>query len=701
VPRDASCDGVDGLLVVLVGVLARVRRVRVGVLAGPARRRAGEVGPLDQRTQEGNMMSSVVVENVTPRPGQLEESTRKAAASIEAEAAGSGKNQSGKSGVAQGAAPPARDFPKSEHVKLADIKLDGENHRLAVMDEAAVRSLADSFQRDGQRQPVELERRADGSLWLTFGHRRYAAARLLKWETIRAEITGELDEVTRVAHRSVENLEREGLNPMEEAMAVSQMAGAVRRAAELKGEKPSSQWVCEQVGNRLGRPAAWVRDRMYLTRFEPTSLAWKYIVEGREVKVWESGRDVKKVVKLPLQHAREIAKLADPVVRDEMAEWALDPNASYRNEEIPIYIERLREKCEELMHSLKTVPWKLDVAFAGAPACSVCPSNSANDINLFEHDGEFDRKQAKEGKCLNKACFERKREEADRVSKAAARKIVKEVAAQPKAEQKKAVDVKALENKAPEIVRADSFAQQATQAIEKKAGKPKARLSQADKAPSAKQLAERDFQRALTERGDKFQDLALQHVVKKPGRLAATWLLTFIRAMITGDKLTPAKVKLIKLTAAPTIAGIAELEKAASNLDRSYLRDWLYDASCDGGEVLEQMLTAWGVELPPKPRLEDFMPKESKYKLGDEVKLPNGKKGVCGSCRGCGCSDGSRCLIAAKSGLNEFCKWADDTHTLCSFCAAKSPKNRKKGAAKAKSAKPKAKAKKAAKRKKK
>ena len=74
------------------------------------------------------------------------------------------------------------DLRRSEILLLppADITADpAKNSRRDPHDAEAVASIAESFRRDGQMQPVLIRKRHDGTAELVAGFRRHAAATLI------------------------------------------------------------------------------------------------------------------------------------------------------------------------------------------------------------------------------------------------------------------------------------------------------------------------------------------------------------------------------------------------------------------------------------------------------------------------------------------------------------------------------------------
>ena len=86
-------------------------------------------------------------------------------------------------------------------------------------DSEALRELAESIRSHGLLQPVLVRRLADGYQLLA-GERRWRAARLAGLERVPALVRDEPDEADRLVLGLIENLQREDLNPIEEAHGI-------------------------------------------------------------------------------------------------------------------------------------------------------------------------------------------------------------------------------------------------------------------------------------------------------------------------------------------------------------------------------------------------------------------------------------------------------------------------------------------------
>ncbi|MFT4820967.1 MAG: ParB family chromosome partitioning protein [Candidatus Pseudothioglobus sp.] len=91
-----------------------------------------------------------------------------------------------------------------------------------VMDDDALQELAASIRAQGLMQPIVLRSVGDQRYEIIAGERRWRAAQLAGMEKIPAVIRDVSDE-SAVAMSLIENIQREDLNPMEEALALQRL----------------------------------------------------------------------------------------------------------------------------------------------------------------------------------------------------------------------------------------------------------------------------------------------------------------------------------------------------------------------------------------------------------------------------------------------------------------------------------------------
>ncbi|MDX2147593.1 MAG: ParB N-terminal domain-containing protein [Planctomycetota bacterium] len=519
----------------------------------------------------------------------------------------------------------------------------GPSDRMARPDDdERIASMARSMNEVGQLQPVMLERLADGRFCRVFGRRRIAAARLLGWTNIRAVVVPPLADNVRRTVVAVENVQRLDLTPAEETLAVDelmqlqalvaakQLGKPLNVAGGLAGkvitsdmilavaQKPAAlkAWcndalldprvrnlAASLVSAMLAKSETWVRDRMYIGRLDET--AKKLVLEG----------------KLPLAHAREIAKVADPAIRSKLAKSFAAGGPESLSDQEPGSLDDLRREVQERVFSLATVPWRLDVPVGPKPACSSCPANSANCPGLFEHGGRVSEEMragqgvgyGKEattktiqqaGVCVDHRCYAEKLRLTEPAIASAAKKLVD---GKPRADVKVAHFVS--DGALGERVR-----------VMRERSKNRGRSTSQSKAAAtreAKARAEREAQYKLAELLEQRCRTAIPTLVaklrEKPGRLALFVLMqeTPLWHKNHYEKPRDSEKKqwrdlLAMLATDPTVDSLVRVE-AAMGVKYEPLSPW------SDKNVIDDVAAALGVELPPKPTIADVKKTAGKH----------------------------------------------------------------------------------------
>ncbi len=117
--------------------------------------------------------------------------------------------------------------PEDDHNgELRDIPVDliqrGRYQPRRDMDPAALQELADSIRQQGVMQPVVVRPVAEGRFELIAGERRWRATQMAELDKIPAIIRDVPDEAA-IAMALIENIQRENLNPIEEAFALQRL----------------------------------------------------------------------------------------------------------------------------------------------------------------------------------------------------------------------------------------------------------------------------------------------------------------------------------------------------------------------------------------------------------------------------------------------------------------------------------------------
>ncbi len=118
-----------------------------------------------------------------------------------------------------------------------------------VFDQNAIAELAKTIHTHGVIQPIVVRRKASG-YELIAGERRWRAVKSLGWTTIPA-IIREMNDAQTASAALIENLQREGLTPIEEAVAYQQLL-------ELHGLTQ------ESLAQRLGKGQSTIANKLRL-----------------------------------------------------------------------------------------------------------------------------------------------------------------------------------------------------------------------------------------------------------------------------------------------------------------------------------------------------------------------------------------------------------------------------------------------------
>lgn len=164
----------------------------------------------------------------------------------------------------------------------------------------ALRELADSIQAQGIVQPLIVRERS-GRLELIAGERRWRAAKLLELKEVPV-IVREADDRSVLELALIENLQRENLNPIEEALGYSQLL-------------EQFQLTQEEIASKVGKSRAAVANALRLLRLPEHVQA--HVREG----------------KLSTGHAKAILGLPDADFQSRAAEKILKGGLNVRQTE--------------------------------------------------------------------------------------------------------------------------------------------------------------------------------------------------------------------------------------------------------------------------------------------------------------------------------------------------------------------------------
>ncbi len=120
-------------------------------------------------------------------------------------------------------------------IKISDIEPNRDQAR-KQFDETALLELADSIGRHGILQPIAVRRKDNGFYEIIAGERRWRASKIAGLREIPA-IVKEADDLLATELSLIENLQRENLNPVEEAMGYKDLMDRFDLTQEEAAEK--------------------------------------------------------------------------------------------------------------------------------------------------------------------------------------------------------------------------------------------------------------------------------------------------------------------------------------------------------------------------------------------------------------------------------------------------------------------------------
>lgn len=185
-------------------------------------------------------------------------------------------------------------------VPLDDLRQNPDQPRKHFSEER-LKELADSVREKGVIQPILVEEAPDGGLLIVAGERRFRAARLAGLDTVPV-ILREFTEDEKLEIALIENLQREDLNPIEEATAFR----ILMETAELTQD---------ELAKRLGMNRSTIANSLRLLKLE--SDIQQDITDG----VVSAG------------HARAILSVEDPGARKTLVKRIKDDGISVREAE--------------------------------------------------------------------------------------------------------------------------------------------------------------------------------------------------------------------------------------------------------------------------------------------------------------------------------------------------------------------------------
>ncbi len=175
-------------------------------------------------------------------------------------------------------------LPVARTIYLVDIDQIDPKGGLRPLNQGWVEALAALMARDGQDEPIEIYRTKGGGFGMTAGRHRLAAATLLGWKQIDADIQ-DRNALDRQAREIGENLFRQELSPLDRAAFVAKQI-EVERARAGVAEDVSPQSVAAQArwSQQLDTAAASAADIMSIAYGWTDSVAQSLGLTARTIR---------------------------------------------------------------------------------------------------------------------------------------------------------------------------------------------------------------------------------------------------------------------------------------------------------------------------------------------------------------------------------------------------------------------------------
>lgn len=192
------------------------------------------------------------------------------------------------------------DGESANELPLSEIEPDRSQPR-QTWDDETLQELARSIEQHGVLQPILVRPTPDGRYQIVAGERRWRASRLAGKTTIPV-IVRSLSELEAMTYALVENLQREDLNPVDEAQGY-------KKLMEVTGMTQ------EQVARQVGRSRPAVANALRLLGLPKEAL------------------DLLREEKITAGHAKAILAIADDKMRVQVAKQVAETGMTVRQAE--------------------------------------------------------------------------------------------------------------------------------------------------------------------------------------------------------------------------------------------------------------------------------------------------------------------------------------------------------------------------------
>lgn len=217
---------------------------------------------------------------------------------------------------------------KDNNEMLISINLikSNENQPRKAFDSEKIAELAESIKHHGIVQPIIIRKDVDDYI-IVAGERRWRAAKLLGLKEVPAVIM-ELSDKQVLEISLIENIQRENLNPIEEAIAYKQLLTEFNLTQD-------------ELSKRIGKSRVSITNTMRLMNLNEN--VQQYIIEG----VISEG------------HGRVLLSISDSNVQYEIAQKVIDEKLSVR--ELEATVKSLNHEKNDIVKTREINPYYKDL----------------------------------------------------------------------------------------------------------------------------------------------------------------------------------------------------------------------------------------------------------------------------------------------------------------------------------------------------
>ncbi|MFA5527073.1 MAG: ParB/RepB/Spo0J family partition protein [Peptostreptococcales bacterium] len=214
-----------------------------------------------------------------------------------------------------------------EKININNIKPNANQPR-KLFDEEKLNELAESIKQYGIIQPIVVRKNKNG-YEIIAGERRWRAARIAKVVDLPCIIKDE-DTKDDIIIAIIENLQRENLNPIEEAAAIDLM---------IKEYKMTQ----EEVSKSLGKSRPYITNILRLLRLSPE--IQEYVKDNR----------------ISSGHARALINIDNPEIQKKLADMTIEKGLSVRQLEMMANDEKTRKVSEKVRRNHEKAPEVIEI----------------------------------------------------------------------------------------------------------------------------------------------------------------------------------------------------------------------------------------------------------------------------------------------------------------------------------------------------